>query len=174
MIYMWSIHAQFRFNPCPIHATVQSKTKKWWESDQSNWNMMSLPGGPFNLCEIQCKTNHSHVWTTHPQLNGLIMIKTFLFFLALIRLCRGQVLCLHSDCWVLATKSVPIFSHTHTKRINLSRGQPLYCSVPARWGLQKTTLAPGSDETRARDPQRKIEKPWTDYFTLGEPGTSQY
>ncbi len=27
-----------------------------------------------------------------------------------------------------------------------------YCFVPARWGLQQTTLAPGSDETRAKDP----------------------
>ncbi len=27
-----------------------------------------------------------------------------------------------------------------------------YCRIPARWGLQQTTLAPGSDETRARDP----------------------
>ena len=27
-----------------------------------------------------------------------------------------------------------------------------YCHVPARLGLQQTTLAPGSDETRARDP----------------------
>ena len=27
-----------------------------------------------------------------------------------------------------------------------------YCRVPARWGLQQTTLAPGSDETWARDP----------------------
>ncbi len=28
----------------------------------------------------------------------------------------------------------------------------IYCHVPARCGLQQTTLAPGSDETRARDP----------------------
>ena len=34
------------------------------------------------------------------------------------------------------------------KTANLS----IYCRVPARWGLQQTTLAPGSDETRARDP----------------------
>ena len=27
-----------------------------------------------------------------------------------------------------------------------------YCRVPARWGLRRTTLAPGSDETRTRDP----------------------
>ena len=27
-----------------------------------------------------------------------------------------------------------------------------YFHVPARWGLQQTTLASGSDKTRARDP----------------------
>ncbi len=27
-----------------------------------------------------------------------------------------------------------------------------YCRVPARRGLQRTALAPGSDETRTRDP----------------------
>ena len=28
----------------------------------------------------------------------------------------------------------------------------IYCRVPARWGVQQTTLAPGSNETWARDP----------------------
>ncbi len=28
----------------------------------------------------------------------------------------------------------------------------LYCHVLARWGLQQTTLAPGSNKTPARDP----------------------
>ena len=27
-----------------------------------------------------------------------------------------------------------------------------HCRVPARWGLRQTTLAPGSDKIRARDP----------------------
>ncbi len=36
--------------------------------------------------------------------------------------------------------------------IVLLRAFLLYCHVPARWGLQQTTLAPGSNETRARDP----------------------
>ena len=27
-----------------------------------------------------------------------------------------------------------------------------YCRVPVRWGLRRTTLGPGSDETRIRDP----------------------
>ena len=51
-----------------------------------------------------------------------------------------------------------------------------YCRVPARWGLQQTTLAPGSDETQARDP--KIDKygPTIGPVLLrqGEPGMSQY
>ncbi len=33
-----------------------------------------------------------------------------------------------------------------------SSGWLLYCRVPARRGLRKTALAPGSDETRTRDP----------------------
>ncbi len=28
----------------------------------------------------------------------------------------------------------------------------IYCRVPTRWGLRPTTLAPGSDKTRVRDP----------------------
>ncbi len=37
--------------------------------------------------------------------------------------------------------------------ISVSRSiLPVYCRVPARLGLQQTTLAPGSNETRARDP----------------------
>ena len=51
-----------------------------------------------------------------------------------------------------------------------------YCHVPARWGLQQTTLAPGSDETRARDPKIEKHGPTTGPVLLwqGEPGTSQY
>ena len=63
--------------------------------------------------------------------------------------------------------------------------------MPARWGLQQTTLAPGSDKTQARNPLvryqvdvrkiskglLKIEKIRTDYGPVllrqGEPGTSQ-
>ncbi len=56
-----------------------------------------------------------------------------------------------------------------------------YFHMPARWGLQQTTLAPGSDKTRARDPPSdkppKIKKygPTTGPVLLrpGEPGTSQ-
>ena len=55
--------------------------------------------------------------------------------------------------------------------------------MPARWGLQQTTLAPGTDKTRARDPLVRyklpnIEKygPTTGHILLrqGEPGTSPY
>ncbi len=56
-----------------------------------------------------------------------------------------------------------------------------HCHVPARCGLQQTTLAPGSDKTRARDPSYKLPKiekdgPTTGPVLLrqGEPGTSQY
>ncbi len=34
----------------------------------------------------------------------------------------------------------------------------IYCRLPARWGLQQTTLAPGIDETRARDPNDRLLK----------------
>ena len=49
----------------------------------------------------------------------------------------------------------------------------LYCRVPARWGLQQTTLAPGSDETRARD-EKHGPTIGPVLLRLGEPGTSQY
>ncbi len=60
------------------------------------------------------------------------------------------------------------------------------CRVPARWGLQQTTLATGSNETWARDPLvrlqvdklPKIEKYGPTIGPIlqrqGEPGTSQY
>ncbi len=34
--------------------------------------------------------------------------------------------------------------------------------MPARWGLQQTTLAPGSNKTRARDPlvRLQVEESW--------------
>ncbi len=66
----------------------------------------------------------------------------------------------------------------------------IYCCVPARWGLQQTTLGSGSDKTQGQGsfspftggllPRKKIKKRETDRtfdpFLLrqGEPGTSQY
>ena len=58
----------------------------------------------------------------------------------------------------------------------------LSCRVPARWGPQQTTLAPGSNETRARDPLVRLDKvnqvinyqKMKNTDRLLEPGTSQY
>ncbi len=56
----------------------------------------------------------------------------------------------------------------------------VYCPVPARWGLRRTTLAPGSDKTQVQGsfgPLRlKKNRPYTGPVLLrqGEPGTSQY
>ena len=36
--------------------------------------------------------------------------------------------------------------------VKISYTSFIYCRRPARWVLQQTTLAPGSEETRARDP----------------------
>ncbi len=59
--------------------------------------------------------------------------------------------------------------------------------MPARWGLQQTTLAPGCrinqsiNKTRARDPNDKLPKiekhglaTGPVLLRQGEPGTSQY
>ncbi len=40
----------------------------------------------------------------------------------------------------------------HFSLILKSPVSDIYCRVPVKWGLQQTTLDPGSDETRARDP----------------------
>ena len=46
-------------------------------------------------------------------------------------------------CWELRS-SVTYMLHVIRRLLS--------CRVPSRWGLRQTTLAPGSDETRTRDP----------------------
>ncbi len=37
-------------------------------------------------------------------------------------------------------------------KVKYTYGQDIYCRMPVRWGLQQTSLAPGSDETQGLGP----------------------
>ena len=76
-----------------------------------------------------------------------------------------------------------MFNNTVTYNVYLY----IYCSVPARQGLRRNALAPGSDKTRTRDPlspsvyiltdHSKIKnrgQHWPVLLRQGEPGTPQY
>ncbi len=62
----------------------------------------------------------------------------------------------------VSTYQVTMHIHTTTGAATYFKYQRItiekYCGMPARQGLQRTALAPGSDKTRTRDPLCKISR----------------
>ncbi len=57
---------------------------------------------------------------------------------------------------VPSTRSVPTPSVEQSRKKQMLYSKD--CHVPARWGLQQTTLAPGNDETRANTYTKYLDK----------------
>ncbi len=80
-------------------------------------------------------------------------------------LCLPVRLCIPCFLVTVATKmhtrtwSIFVYFSAHMYNSSICSQGILYwyCRVPARWGLQQIVLAPGSDETWARDPYQNSE-----------------
>ncbi len=70
----------------------------------------------------------------------------------------------HNDIYVYVSRALKgLTVHGQLPALNITptviristvySNRDIYCCVPARWGLQQTTLAPGRDGTWARDPE---------------------